>query len=511
MRRARLGRALFLAGLMLIIGAAAGFATGAWRAGHKDAPRPATSQGARELFLPTVTLSPRAYIVAPDGNDQLGAGSVASPWASVDHALATVPDGALILVAPGTYFGQVDARRVFTQGVTVRAAVPYQARLRHDRQVIACFFCAGIVFEGFDISHSGEGADRYVIQIQDARGDGQGGRRVTLRNNVLHDSYNNDILKINRGAQEILVTGNLFYNQSGQDSHIDLTSAHHVVIQDNVFFNDFAGSGRPDNQDTGSFIVIKDADGLADGNLGSHHIVLERNVFLHWSGGTGNGYIALGDGSATDYHHAYEILIENNLLLGNAGHVMHVPIKIVGSRDITFRHNTIAGDLPTKMQAFRLDSGGLANEGILFANNVWADDTGTMGQEGPADLARFSMTAQTTSVSLANNLYWNGGEAIPVDPAEPINFSDDPAGLLVDPALPADQAGIVPPRWIPGSGLFVGGEASIREVFVNLVRRYGWPAAGSAVVDAADPAQSPATDILGRPRGAPDVGAVERE
>jgi hypothetical protein len=36
---------------------------------------------------------------------------------------------------------------------------------------------------------------------------------ITFRNNVLHDSFNNDILKINNAASLITVTGNMFYNQ----------------------------------------------------------------------------------------------------------------------------------------------------------------------------------------------------------------------------------------------------------------------------------------------------------
>jgi hypothetical protein len=44
-----------------------------------------------------------------------------------------------------------------------------------------------------------------------------------------------------------------------------------------------------------------------------------------------------------------------------------------------------------------------------------------------------------------------------------------------------------------------------------MVEAYGRPAANGAGIDAADPTQMPADDILGAPRGAaPDLGAVER-
>ncbi len=66
------------------------------------------------------------------------------------------------------------------------------------------------------------------------------------------------------------------------------------------------------------------------------------------------------------------------------------------------------------------------------------------------------------------------------------------------------------PRWNQGSGRFADGSATIEDAFRRLVELYGRPAAGSPIVDAADPSQSPADDILGNPRtGLPDLGAVE--
>jgi hypothetical protein len=72
----------------------------------------------------------------------------------------------------------------------------------------------------------------------------------------MHDSYNNDILKINNGAAQITVEGNMFYNQTGSDEHIDVNSVTDIVIQDNIFFNDFAGSGRSNENDTSRPVAI---------------------------------------------------------------------------------------------------------------------------------------------------------------------------------------------------------------------------------------------------------------
>ena len=74
-----------------------------------------------------------------------------------------------------------------------------------------------------------------MIQIQDLVGDPGGDdfvSRVSLRNNILHDSYNNDILKINNGAGNITVEGNVFHNQTGSDEHIDVNSVTDVIMCD---------------------------------------------------------------------------------------------------------------------------------------------------------------------------------------------------------------------------------------------------------------------------------------
>ncbi len=475
-------------------------------------PRLGAAQPARLANQPAAN-----YYVATNGSNSSGDGSMAFPWETIGYALSQVPDGSTILVRPGTYIGQVRLDEIFTGGVTVRSEIPYQARLRNAGTVVTCFYGQGITLEGFDIAHSGPGAGALVIQIQDLLGEPGGAvyvSRITLRNNVLHDSYNNDILKINNGAGLITVTGNVFYNQTGSDEHIDANSVTDVTIQDNIFFNDFVGSGRVNNNDTSSYIVIKDSNADADTNLGSRRIAVRRNLFLNWQGSTGSNFVLVGE-DGQPFFEAQDVLVENNLMLGNSPNTMRAPFGVKGGRNITFRSNTVVGDLPALAFAMRLNREGSnpPNENVQFYNNLWSDPSGTMGATASGGSNDFSDTppADTTSFSLDHNLYWNGAAPIPTDSAELINYSDDAHRQVGDPQL-ASQSGIVLPRWDSAQGLFGGGFATIRQAFEQLVTAFGAPQAGSLAIDRADPLQAPAEDILGNPRpggGAPDLGAYE--
>jgi len=202
----------------------------------------------------TATAFSGTYYVATTGSDNSGNGSLIAPWRTITHALDSVPDdNSTVLVKPGTYEGRVRLRGAFSNHVTVKSEMPYLAKLRHDDTVVTCFYGKGITLEGFDIAHSGSTAGPVAIQIQDLIEDPGGDdyvSNIVIKNNILHDSYNNDILKINNGAGNVTVSGNMFYNQKGSDEHIDINSVTDIIVEDNLFFNDFSGSGRTNNNDT---------------------------------------------------------------------------------------------------------------------------------------------------------------------------------------------------------------------------------------------------------------------
>ena len=463
------------------------------------------------LLLASAAQAQSTFYVATNGVDTPAGGSLAAPWATITYALDRVPDQSLILVRPGTYTGRIRIRGNFAVGVTVRSEVPYQARLRAAEAVLTIYNdnanIEGISIEGFDIAHSGAGAAALVVQIQD--GFATETRRITLSNNILHDSFNNDILKINNGASQIRVSGNLFYNQSGSDEHIDINSVDDVIVEDNVFFNNFAASGRSNANNTASFVVVKDSNGSDDEYLGARNVVIRRNVFLNWEGSTGNGFVLFGEDGTANFE-AFDSRVENNLLIGNSANTMRSPLGVKGSRDIAFRHNTVVGNLPANAYATRINREG-ANppiEAIRFVHNAFSDASGTMSDFSdtlPADLSTIRPS------TLVRNAYWNGAAALPFDAGDVLNTVDDGTRVTDDPLLPA-QANVMTPHWVLGLGQFNGGTTTIRAAFVALVEAYGRPAAGSALIDAATAGPDvPTDDILGRvrPANGADLGCYE--
>lgn len=440
------------------------------------------------------------YYVAPEGSDAAGDGSAERPWATLTHAAANIPDdGSTVIVRDGVYRGRVRLSRRFSRRAVFRAEHPYRARLENsapDERVVTVFGAANLELAGFEITRPGPEADAAIlVQIQQAGG--LPAEDIVLRDNLIHDSFNNDLVKVNNVARRILIEGNVLFNQQGHDEHIDVNGVTEVTIRDNIFFNDFAGSGRRDAADTGSFIVIKNSAGLPE-NRG---IRVQRNIFLNWEGSPGSYFVLVGE-DGQPFHEAEDVLIENNLMIGNSRKPMRAPFGVKGARDVIFRHNTVVGDLPANAFAMRLNREGQnpVNERVWFFANVWADPTGTMEDFSDGD------RAETRDARLESNLYWNGGRPLPAD-GDVLNPGDDARGVIGDPKLPF-QDGLVLPRWV--GTRFRSGNRTIREEFERLVMLYGAPGPSSAVTGRADPARAPRDDILGRPRdAAPDLGCFE--
>jgi len=445
------------------------------------------------------------HYVFPNGDDDAGDGSARAPWATIGYAVTQVADGALIEVAPGEYDGAIVLDGQFDEGIVVRAAMPYRAHLRHSGTVVTVATAKGITLEGFDITHDGASSEPFVVHIYDGIGPLGGDdfpTCITVRDNIIHDSYNDDLLRVSTATSAITVEGNMFYNQGAGSEQVDVNAASDVTIRGNVFFNDFEGSGRTNEQDTTSFVVVKDADGSADGIEGASGVTIDGNVFLSWQGTNATGYVLLAEDD-TSFHEARDVLVQNNLMVMNGSDVMRAPFGSKSAADVVFRSNTVVGDAMASAFAFRLNVEGDSppNEGIEFYNNVWSSPGAAM-----TDLTDTEVTSPLEDFVIDTNLYFNGGQAIPVDGTDVVNVDADLNAVLGDPQIA--ETAVNNPLWDAESNTFGGGAERISEVLAGLVARHGTPSEGGAGVGVALAAQLPEYDILGRVRAGTDLGAL---
>jgi hypothetical protein len=452
------------------------------------------------------------YWVAPlpTGNDE-NIGSYRRPWATLQHANQNVPDGdCTVWFLPGVYSSAARLNRRFETPTRFMSLLPYRAVLQGNDSALFISGAKNITIEGFDIRHEGSDAAPLLIAID---GSELGWAEfVTLRDNLIHDSYNNDLLKIYNLSRFITIENNIFYNQGSFEEHMDVNSVTDVVIQDNIFFNAYEASGRFNGSASKQYIVIKDSNGDEDGLLGSQRVTVRRNIFLNWQGQDDETFIQVGlDGKP--YFEAIDIHIENNLLIGNSGHQVGAAFGVRGAKDVYFVNNTVVGDLPSRAYAawVTLTEQNPRNQNVFFYNNIWSDPTGTMGSDlyGKSNEFADGNRDFTDNLVLDNNLYWNGKMRIP--PGDLLSpLVDDAHRLIINPWLVTDQRNVVLPFW-DGSA-FLSGEKTIRAEFVRLVNEYGTIPIFSLAKDKANPQYAPPEDILGQPRlGRPDLGAYENQ
>lgn len=456
-------------------------------------------------------LSGKTHYVSTTGHDYKGKGTIDNPWKTIAFAVFKAQDNDTIIVAPGEYNGETRLKKSFNKTILVKAQYPYLSRITNAaRALVIVKNAQNITIEGFEITHSEPNARPLVVHVDAYGGDGL--NNITLKNNIIHDSYNNDLLKINFGAQNVNVHCNIFYNQGNSDEHIDINSAANVDVSDNIFFNDFPASGREITRKSSSYIVVKDSNDKDDRFTGATNINIHRNVFFNWQGSHGHGFILVGE-DGKPYYEANNVNIYNNLFIGNSPISMRSPFSVKGARDIKFFNNTTVGDLPSNAYALRVrkENKNHAGDNISLYNNIWSDSTGTMGMGEYESSTDFSDTlySHIDNFSLHNNLIYNGNEDLPSSLFDVVNPSDDKALKHFDPIYPR-QDDVVTPVWNSKLSRFAGDYQTIRGIFLNLVERYGRPYSQNLDYSESTSNPTPKYDIKGNLRTPPySLGALE--
>ncbi|NMP16182.1 right-handed parallel beta-helix repeat-containing protein [Thalassotalea sp. Y01] len=454
----------------------------------------------------------QTYYVALDGHDYKGKGTINNPWRNIAFAVFKAQDDSLIVVRPGVYEGPVKISKTFKKGITIKSEVPYGAKLTAQKRVLALVkAAANIRIQGFEISHKGPGARPVVVHI-DAWGT-ENVHGISLVNNIIHDSYNNDLLKINYGAHNILINCNMFYNQGNSDEHIDINSVADVHVRHNVFFNDFPASNREITKKSSSYIVIKDSNNEDDRFFGSTNINIDGNIFFNWQGSHGHGFILVGE-DGKPYFEAEDINIFNNLLIGNSKISMRSPFAVKGAHKINFDYNTVIGDLPSNAYALRVSVEGnnKVPTDINMRYNIYSDATGTMGSGDYQMSNDFTDTeyGDVDDYLLSNNIVFNGEKGAPYSLLDVVNASDDDDLREFDTGITLQQT-LVSPIYLSKSKSFADGSTSIEQVFKKIINDLTPPKQPQKL--ALDESKAvPLHDILGRPRTPPySIGAIEYE
>lgn len=430
-------------------------------------------------LLPSCAIAPlpaAAFVVDPAGTDA-AAGTPQAPWKTLGHAYATVPDGATIIVRPGTYDEEVAATRTLTVGITLRAEPRYTAHwISTTGSPLFCTGCAGLTVEGFDIDGSASPSNAPLVHLTN------GASRVAVRDSIVHDGRNATI-RINDGAHDIVVARNAVYGPASQAIHV--AEAANIIVEDNIVF-DVKVASSP-------LIWLENQDAVRDPG----HVV-RRNVLLAWR------HLALDD-SPVALTGTLGAVVENNVVIGDPVSPVAGVVFLDGTAGTRLRGNTVTGAFSGAPFGIRLEASTGLNVDLLIASNAFADPSGTMGQfaQGGPD------AVDASALDVRTNAYWNGGQPIDDGPPTVVLRSTTGRGATFgDPRL-GTTAPVPLPIWNPTSHEFDGGSRTICEAFIAVVNAAAIPGAGSALIGAGE-TSGVADDIFARPRpSSPTIGALE--
>ena len=321
-------------------------------------------------------VSAGTWYVATGGNDATGDGSRGRPWKTLAFATRQIADdGSTIALLDGLYDESQSVGRQFSKPCTIRAENPYRVRLRSPagrNRLLTCYGAANVVFRGLEMSGSGGRQGEYLVHVGTAKT-----HHVLFEDCIIHDGYNNDLVKVNDFARHIVFRNCVFFNQPDHegDQHLDINTVTDVTIEGCILFNDYAGSGRRSAHRSQGFIVVKNSGSTP--NV-TRRIALRRNIFLNWDGKPDQAYVLLGE-DGKPFFEAQEVMIENNLFIHNTPVRSWSTLLLKGGlRDVTFRANTVIGHPAVQWSGafaaacLRIDQNPPMGD-LTFANNLWCD------------------------------------------------------------------------------------------------------------------------------------------
>jgi hypothetical protein len=322
--------------------------------------------------------------VAMDGADETGAGTEASPFASIDRALGSAAPGTRVLVHAGTY-GPFSAEGLAGEagrpiGIIADGAVVLEAR--GAQAIIAMTDPEYVVIDGFTLS----GATVHGMNIDDGGSYETPAHHLVLRNLTIAaagSGDNNDCIKLS-GVDDFWVLGS---DVAGCDRGeiIDMVGCHRGVIAGNHFHDTIqngvqAKGGSSDTLIHGNrFENIPARAVNAGGSTGleffrpsdapheAARISVIANVFVN------NGAMT---GAAVAYVGCDGCVAAHNTIIEPQAYVVRILQENVDARFVPSRAGVFVNNIivltPSALRAQLVNVGaGTAPETFTFGNNLW--------------------------------------------------------------------------------------------------------------------------------------------
>ena len=319
------------------------------------------------------------YYVSTTGADN-GSGTQTSPWATINHALASnLKPGDVIVVEPGTYNEAVSINKGGSAAgnITLESAVPGGALIRPPAGSFNAVTINAnyVTIDGFDVK-GGSGAGIA----------GTGVAHVSVLNNIAHDSGQSGISFVHSDFETI--TGNTTYNNasSGYYSGISVwenqnvtgdttTTGYRTIISNNTSYNNITKAGEHSD---GNGIIVDDFQSTQNSSLPAYNYpTLVQGNLVYGNGGKGI-QVYDSDNVTVANNTAYH----NNQDTANTG-TWRGEISNSGGNNNTFVNNIAVAD--TKVNSNNTAISNTSDNGAN-KNVVWADNITYNGSSGQASV-----------------------------------------------------------------------------------------------------------------------------
>jgi hypothetical protein len=287
----------------------------------------------------------------PDGNDDTGDGSAASPLATIAHALNRYKSraGTRIRVQPGTYgaighVGDIQGSALNPVAIVAEGEVIIDAGGSGNGMQISD--ARYLVLQGLTIQHTGV----HGLNIDDYGDYATPTRFVVLRDvhfRNIGSGGNNDCLKMS-GVDDFYITGSEF-EDCNRGEAIDMVGCHQGVITGNTFHDVFANG-------------VQTKGGSADVLIHGNRFEDIPGRAVNAGGSTGSAYFRPLDAS---YEGARIQIVANTFLRTGSA-----PVAFVGCDTCVFANNTIVDPRGYIARILEENTDRLAGHHGFFINNL---------------------------------------------------------------------------------------------------------------------------------------------